>query len=45
MPLASLVALAGALLNRLPVWCSRFAPRPVLEAAYRQRHRDWLEGL
>lgn len=45
MPRPSLLALAGALLNRLPVWCSRFAPRPVLEAAYRQRHRQWLEGL
>lgn len=33
----------GWLLNRLPVWMARFAPRPVLEAAYRQRHREWLE--
>jgi hypothetical protein len=35
--------LAGWLLNRLPPWCSQWAPRRVLESAYRQRHREWLE--
>jgi hypothetical protein len=40
MPCPSLVAL-----NRLPLWCAPFAPRPVLDAAYRQRYRAWLEGL
>jgi hypothetical protein len=33
----------GWLLNRLPPWCAHWAPRAVLEAAYRQRLRDWLE--
>jgi hypothetical protein len=39
-----LIALAGALLNRLPPWCVRFAPRPVVEAAYRQLNRQRLES-
>jgi len=38
-----LLWLFGWLLNRLPPWCAGWAPRAVLEAAYRQRLRDWLE--
>jgi hypothetical protein len=38
-------ALLGALLNSLPPWCVRFAPRPVIEAAYRQLNRARLEGI
>jgi hypothetical protein len=38
-----LLWLLGWLLNRLPPWCAHWAPRAVLEAAYRQRLRDWLE--
>ena len=42
-PMPHLVALAGALLNRLPPWCVRLAPRPVVEAAYRQLNHARLE--
>jgi hypothetical protein len=38
-----LIALAGALLNRLPPWCVGFVPRAVAEAAYRQLNRQRLE--
>jgi len=38
-----LLWLLGWLLNRLPPWCAHWAPQAVLEAAYRQRLRDWLE--
>jgi hypothetical protein len=40
-----LIALAGAMLNRLPPWCVRLAPRPVVLAAYRQLNRARLEGV
>jgi len=40
-----LIALFGALLNSLPPWCARIAPRPVVEAAYRQLNRARLEGM
>lgn len=36
---------SGWLLNRLPPWCSRFAPPPVVVAAYQQLNRRRLEGL
>lgn len=45
MPRRSLLALAGALLNRLPPPWARFAPRAVVEAAYKQLNRRRLEGL
>lgn len=38
-----LTALAATLLNHLPPWCVRLAPRPVVEAAYRQLNRQRLE--
>jgi hypothetical protein len=38
-----LIALLGALLNRLPPWCARLAPRAVVESAYRQLNRQRLE--
>jgi hypothetical protein len=46
--MSRLNALAGALLNRLPPWCARLArarlaPRPVVEAAYRQLNRQRME--
>jgi hypothetical protein len=40
-----LIALLGAVLNSLPPWCVRFAPRPVVLAAYRQLNRARLEGM
>jgi hypothetical protein len=40
-----LTALLGALLNSLPPWCVRFAPRAVVEAAYRRLNRARLEGM
>jgi hypothetical protein len=40
-----LIALAAALLNRCPPGWARFAPRVVVEAAYRQLNRGRLEGL
>jgi hypothetical protein len=40
-----LIALAGAMLNRLPPWCVRLAPpRTVVLAAYRQLNRQRLES-
>jgi hypothetical protein len=39
--MSNLIALAAALLNRLPPACARFAPRVV--AAYRQLNRERLE--
>ena len=38
-----LIALAAALLNRCPPHWARYAPRVVLEAAYRQLNRQRLE--
>jgi hypothetical protein len=38
-----LIALLGALLNSLPPWCGRFAPRAVVLATYRQLNRARLE--
>jgi hypothetical protein len=38
-----LIAMAAALLNRLPPACVRFAPRVVVDAAYRQLNRHRLE--
>jgi len=43
MPRPNLIALAAALLNRLPPACARFAPRVVVVAAYRQLNRERLE--
>ncbi len=40
-----LTAMLGGVLNRLPPWCARLAPRPVVEAAYRQLNRPRLEGI
>jgi hypothetical protein len=38
-----LIGLLGAMLNSLPPWCVRFAPRAVVLAAYRQLNRQRLE--
>lgn len=35
----SLLRAMGWLLNRLPPWCLRWAPRALQQAAYRQRLR------
>jgi len=43
-PMPRLIALAATLLNHLPPWCVRFAPRPVVEAACRQLNRHLLES-
>lgn len=43
MPMPQLIALAAALLNRLSPACVRFAPRVVVEAAYRQLNLERLE--
>ena len=41
----SLLALAGALLNRCPPSWVRYTPRTVVEAAYRQLNRRRMEGF
>jgi hypothetical protein len=43
--MSHLIALAGALLNRCPPPWARFAPRAVVEAAYKQLNRRRMEGL
>ena len=43
MPMPSLIWPLAWLLNRLPPACARFAPRVVVEAAYRQLNRKRLE--
>jgi hypothetical protein len=40
-----LIAVLAAVLNCLPPWCVRFAPRSVVLAAYRQLNRARLEGM
>ncbi len=39
------IAVLAALLNSLPPWCVRFAPRAAVLAAYRQLNRARLEGM
>jgi hypothetical protein len=43
MPMPSLIWPLAWLLNRLPPACVHFAPRVVVEAAYRQLNRERLE--
>jgi len=45
MPRPSLRWLAGWLLNRCPASWSRWAPRSVIESAYRQLQHHRLEGF
>ncbi len=43
--LTKLTALAGTLLNSLPLWCVRLPPCPLVETAYHQLNRARLEGM